>query len=234
MAAPPPQTLVLNTLFSLVETFNDFLNVSIHTILYSRTLYRPHNFITTSKYNLPVQQNRHPQVCTWICRACSEVQTLLLKGILRCIFIVIYSQDAEVIERWVFDVDHFPVALEEDALTELNVLGVDKVSLVDVEEQLRATIQKLKYCGERMAALPENSTFTVMVELKDKADPPTGHLQPWVLSEPILDTEEKGNSTTTRADLGGVRRMHVRTVEAGLFRFKAWVEEGKTGPNDDR
>jgi hypothetical protein len=55
-----------------------------------------------------------------------------------------------------------------------------------------------------------------------------------VLSELILGTEEKGNSTTTRADLGGVRRTHVRTVEAGLFRSKAWVKEGKTGCNDDR
>jgi hypothetical protein len=45
-------------------------------------------------------------------------------------------------ERWVFDVDHFLVVPKEDSLTELNMLGVDKVSLMDVEEQLRATVHR--------------------------------------------------------------------------------------------
>jgi hypothetical protein len=53
-----------------------------------------------------------------------------------------HSLDTAVMERWVFDVDHFLVVPKEDSLTELNVLGVDKVSLMDVEEQLRATVHR--------------------------------------------------------------------------------------------
>lgn len=173
----PLQPLILNTFTSLVQTFTDFLVVSIHTILYSRAIYPSNTFISTRKYNFPVRQNRHPKVCAWILDACTAVQTQLLKGVVRRVVVVIYNQDAKVMERWVFDVERFPVVPKEEALTEFadDGLGGGKgISVVDVEEQLRATVRKLAYCGEKLAPLPENCTYTVVVELKDKADPPIG------------------------------------------------------------
>ena len=77
-----------------------------------------------------------------------------------------------------------------------------------------------------MKSLPENCTYTMAVELRDEADPPIGHPQPWVPSEPGLQTGEKGGRETIGKDLGGVRSMPVRLVEAGDFVLEAWVEEG--------
>jgi mitotic spindle assembly checkpoint protein MAD2B len=170
---PQRQPLFLNTFASLIEAFTDFLVVSIHTILRSRVLYPPNIFITTRKYNLPVAQLRHPKVCTWILNACSAIRTQLLEGVVDRIFVVIYTQDAKVVERWVFDIGGFPVVPRDEALTEFEYLGGGKgASIVDVEEQLRAIVGKLAYHGERMEQLPENCTFTVAVELKKMADPP--------------------------------------------------------------
>lgn len=112
----------------------------------------------------------------------------MLKNTVKRVVFVIYSQAGEVMERFVFDVDRFPVVGEREQFTEMvrDELGLGGtgeggerlrgvgVSAVDVEEQLRAAIRKLAYCGGKLGDLPEGCTFTVVVELKDGAEPPIG------------------------------------------------------------
>lgn len=64
------------------------------------------------------------------------------------------------------------------------------------------------------------------VELRDEVDPPIGHPQPWIPSEPGLQTGDNGGSETIGKDLGGVKSTPVRLVEAGDFILETWVEEG--------
>jgi mitotic spindle assembly checkpoint protein MAD2B len=52
-------------------------------------------------------------------------------------------------------------------------LGKD-ISLVDLEEQFRGVMKKLAFCGERLGKLPDGCSFTVCIELLDKAEPPIG------------------------------------------------------------
>jgi mitotic spindle assembly checkpoint protein MAD2B len=158
MAGPRPLPLTLNTLTHLIETFTDFLIVSIHAILHLRSLYPPSTFITTCKYNFAVPQQRHPDVCKWILDACLAVQTQLFEGIVRRVIFVIY-QDAEVIERWIFDVDRFPVVPKDEASIIIPELAV---SLVDIEEQLRATMKRLEECAAKLTPLPKNCAFTIL------------------------------------------------------------------------
>jgi mitotic spindle assembly checkpoint protein MAD2B len=173
MATPP--TLLTNYQ-SILQTFTDFLTVAIHTILYERGLYPASTFISTRKYNFPVRQNRHPKVCQWINDAVSSVSALLLKGAVRRVVVVIYNRDLEVMERFLFDVERFPVVDPKEALTEFEAREGQqmRISVTDVEEQLRATIRKLAYTGSKMGLLPEGCTYTVAVELRDRADPPIG------------------------------------------------------------
>ena len=109
----------------------------------------------------------------------------MLKNTVKRVVFVIYSQAGEVIERFVFDVERFPVVPEGEQYTEFLRYGEGEdegeedrslkgigVSAVDVEEQLRAAIRKLTYCGEKLGELPAGCTYTVAVELKDSADPP--------------------------------------------------------------
>ena len=174
MAAP---ATLLTNFQSILQTFTDFLTVAIHTILYERGIYPADTFISTRKYNFPVRQNRHPKVCSWINDAVSSVSALLLKGTVRRVVVVIYSQDLEVMERFLFDVERFPVVDPKEAFTEFEARegqGDLKISVTDVEEQLRATIRRLAYTGSKMAPLPEGCTYTVAVELRDQVDPPIG------------------------------------------------------------
>lgn len=53
------------------------------------------------------------------------------------------------------------------------------------------------------------------------------HSQPWIPSEPSLQTSERGESTRVGTDLGGVKSVPVRLVEAGAFVLEMWIEEGR-------
>lgn len=111
--------------------------------------------------------------------------------------------------------------------------GVD----VDLSEQFRAALIMLNTRCSSLAPLPKNCSYNVCMELKDEADidPPLGHPQPWVPVQPSLQktgrkgatSEEEGGKRKEGEDLGGVRMTPIRTVEAGVFRFETWIEEGK-------
>ncbi|PMD16522.1 DNA-binding protein [Hyaloscypha hepaticicola] len=233
MATPPT---ILTNFQSILQTFTDFLTVAIHTILYERALYPSATFISARKYNFPVRQNRHPKVCAWINDAVSNVSALLLKGTVRRVVVVIYNRDLEVMERFMFDVERFPVVDPKEALTEFEARegqGEVRISLTDIEEQLRGTIRRLSYTCSKLGPLPEGCTYTVAVELRDQADPPISNPQPWIPSEPSLQTGEKGSSENIGSDLGGVKSTPVRLVEAGEFILETWVEEGRAKYHDD-
>lgn len=145
-------------------------------------------------------------------------------------------------ERFMFDVERFPVVAEKERWTEFEARDQHPdanpdplrklqagVSRADIEEQLRGTIRRLDYACSRLTPLPENCTYSIAVELRDEpdAEPPIGHPQPWIPSEPTLQTGETGGSQTVGADLGGVRSVPIRLVEAGEFVLEAWIEEGR-------
>ena len=69
----------LDSYETLVSSFTEFLTVAVHTILYERNIYPRTSFLNARKYNYPVRQSRHPQVCKWIQDAIAAVQTELLK-----------------------------------------------------------------------------------------------------------------------------------------------------------
>ena len=118
-AAPPYiEPLQLTTPLSLQQTLTSFLTVAIHTILYHRALYPPTTFLRTRAYNFPVYQSRHPAVCEWINSAVSSVGLLLQKGTVKRIVIPVFDEMGVVMERFLFDVERFPVVGEKEKLVE--------------------------------------------------------------------------------------------------------------------
>jgi mitotic spindle assembly checkpoint protein MAD2B len=111
--------------------------------------------------------------------------------------------------------------------------GVD----VDLSEQFRAALIMLNTRCSSLAPLPKNCSYNICMELKDEADvdPPLGHPQPWIPVQPSLQMtgrkgavlEQEGEKRKEGEDLGGVQTTPIRTVEAGVFRFETWIEEGK-------
>lgn len=116
---------------------------------------------------------------------------------------------------------------------------------INLSEQFRAALVSLTSRTSQLAPLPPHCSFNISMELKDEGDidPPIGHPQPWIPVQPSL--QKTGRKATSRdeneeeeiesgrrenaegADLGGAKVTPIRSVEAGVFRFETWVEEGK-------
>lgn len=127
----PSQPLPYDPSIALLQSFNNFLVVAIHNILYYRGIYPQSTFLSARAYNLPVHQNRHPKVCTWIRDAVKAVAAQIAEGRVSRIAVVIHSPfettqssdptqssssspssqaipPGSVLERWMFDVSRFP------------------------------------------------------------------------------------------------------------------------------
>lgn len=242
MPAALPQTYA-----TLCSTFAAFLTVAIHTILYERGIYPAETFLTARAYNFPVRQSRHPLVCQWINDAVASVEAEMLKQAVARVAVVIFEAEGtgRPLERFVFDLSHFPTVPVGELNTPI-VRGsgdengkVETNASVDLEEQLRAVMSKLAVCGQTLKPVPENCTYTICVELKDEVDPPIGHPQPWIPSQPRAQStivtrgnEAFGGDLKTELrrgeDVGGVNTVPLRAVDAGdNFVFEMWIEEGK-------
>ncbi|KAI1169900.1 HORMA domain-containing protein [Nemania sp. FL0916] len=251
----------------LLTTFTHFLTVCIHNILFYRGLYPSTTFLTSRAYNLPVHQSRHPAVCAWIRDAVDAVRAQIAQGTVERLAVVIFDANAAVMERWMFDLARFPAWKglplprdgkgkekawgreddEDDVVAGDAVAGMgagdeqqqQKVNWTNVDEQLRAAVRRLAYAGEKLASLPEGCTYTVAVELRDEAEAPIGHPQPWVPTQPNLQTASKDQQTPGK-DVGGAKTTPLRAIEAGPLLFECWVEESKakmerpltTSPNE--
>lgn len=209
------------TFVTFVTAFTDFLTVAIHTILYERGIYPRASFISARKYNFAVRQSRHPKLCEWINDAVDAVEVELLKGTAERVAVVLYSKQNKPLERVVFDVSHFPVVPASEHNTPLEAIEGPEtpvLPMVDLEEQLRATMSRLSTCGVDMKQLPPDCTFTVAVELKPEGQAPLEHPQLWIPAERTATVDG------TPANLDKHTRP-VRAVRAGSMMFETWIEE---------
>ncbi|KAH7319853.1 DNA-binding protein [Stachybotrys elegans] len=221
---------------TLLSSFTDFLTVAIHSLLYHRALYPQRTFLAARAYNLPVHQSRFPKLCAWINDAVAAVADQLRSGCVRRIAVVLHAPATlSVLERWVFDVSTFPDW--EPALQSLDELDEDELpeefssELVDglvnwanVNEALRGALRRIAYAAEGLPTPPEGSTFTLAVELRDEAEPPIGHPQPWIPSHSNLQPPTRSSPNQGSA-LGGATTIPVRSVRADPLFFECWVEQ---------
>ena len=224
------------TITALIHDFTTFLTVSIHTILRIRDIYPATSFLTARAYNYPVFQSRHPKVCGWVNDAVAAVEAELLNGTVGRIAVIIYSPQQQPLERFMFDVSKFPVVPKEDHHTPIAPRPESKSTdlTVDLEEQYRGAMAKLTACGSKLSPLPKGCSFSMAIELKERADPPIGHPQPWIPAQPSLQASRKdgsshhtGTPSERGSDLGGVKTTPLRAVDASDMLFEMWVEEGK-------
>ncbi|KAF4338792.1 mitotic spindle assembly checkpoint mad2 [Fusarium beomiforme] len=214
----------------LLSSFTTFLTLTLHTLLYHRGLYPKSTFLTARALNLPVHQSRHPGLCTWISDAVTSVSAQLRKGTVRRIAIAMHAAKTfAVLERWVFDVDTFPVGWgdQEEATYNPAMVEVgddDVVNWTDVNEALRGALRRVAQKAESMPTLPVGSTFTVAVELRDEAPAPIGHPQNWIPSQPNLQPPND-TSLNQGSSLGGRNTTPVRSVQAGPLFFECWIEQ---------
>jgi len=256
------------TYLQTLTHFTTFLIAYTHTLLALRNLYPRPTFLTARFHNTAIFQSRHPAVSAWIADAIAAVRTELLKGTVARVVVAIYhapdSRRVKVMERFVIDVSTIPVVGKADWETEVVLAPeadvedtekgkgkgraktprLDADTAPDLSEQFRAALTLLHTRCAKLAPLPEECSFNIAIEMKDEAEPPVGHPQPWIPAEPSLQRGSPGRHSieglmweTTQGssdkvekegqDLGGAKVTPIRTVQAGVLRFETWVEEGK-------
>lgn len=81
-----------------------------------------------------------------------------------------------------------------------------------------------------MSPLPADSSFTLVIELRDDGNAPIGNPQPWIAA----DADVQRRMGEEKRDAGKVRTIPVRSVEEGAFAMEVWVEEGKAKGEGER
>lgn len=248
MAGPPPNpttiTNLLSTQRALLDTLASFLTVATHHILYLRRLYPSVSFLSARAYNYPARQSRHPAVCGWIKDAVAAIRDQLEKNTVEKVSLCIYECDENrVLERWTFDLRSFPSVAKRDRDVPFESSSNDldngdhplarKVNLSDLEANFRATLSRISSSAARLTPLPKGPaapecSFTLTIEVKDRADRPVGRLEKeerkWIAAEPepfdqstkISNKESPSSNSKTHA---------IRRLEAGELRMEVWVEE---------
>ncbi|KAI9713081.1 MAG: hypothetical protein M1820_001066 [Bogoriella megaspora] len=188
-------------------------------------------------------------------------------GTVARVVLVIFSPSSQPLERFVFDVSRFPdipaddieIPLERatkipsddelnaeavaEAVTEADHDVVQSTYLINLEEQLRATMAKLITCSSSLSPLPPNCTYTLVLETKQDAQPPIDHPQLWMPVEPGLQAEKSpdGNNEDSEnnggridstgkgpvSNVSDLKTVPIRAVKAGEVTFEVWVEEGR-------
>jgi mitotic spindle assembly checkpoint protein MAD2B len=211
----------------LIQAFTNFLTVAIHTILYERGIYPQSSFLSARKYEFAVRQNRHPKVCEWINDAVDAAEAELLKCTVDRLAVVIHEKQNTPLERFVFDVSRFPIVPASEIDVTMQRMTADSTKLpilpmVDLEEQLRATMSRLSNCGSMLEPLPTGCAFTLAIELRDEASRPIGHPQPWIPAQPDPDQD------ITRNDQAQHTTTPIRSVRAGEMVFETWIDKLKS------
>lgn len=181
----------------LLESLTSFLIISIHSILYTRSLYPLETFLLARAYNYPVYQSRHPRVCQWVNEAVASVVEQVGRGFVERVAVVIYCDDdglqsiekggenekgkekgirkgeVQILERHIFDLSQFPhIPNKEDFHTEIERVpnGEEgKVpNMVDTEEQLRGALGRLALVGGNLRPLPKDKNCTFGVVVELK------------------------------------------------------------------
>ncbi|ELT87557.1 hypothetical protein CAPTEDRAFT_203137 [Capitella teleta] len=137
----------------VADVLCEFFEVAFHSILYVRNLYPLGCFEQRLKYNVPVQMCCHPDVKQYIGELISSLKVLLLKNSADYIKFVICKGNGDIIERFVFEVDHQRMVkdFETDSF------------LLTLNEKLRGFLLKLSTCDSLLTETHSDRSWTVQV-----------------------------------------------------------------------
>lgn len=273
-SVPPPSTMTTfsapvsapksmpNNQSTLAASFTNFLTVSIHQILYLRSVYPRITFLPVRAYNYPVRQSRHPKVCDYINDASIAVGTEILKGTITAVSIIISSlRTNQPLERYAFDLSGFPRVSAGEVNTTFGERKEDSSKpgadlgtappTIDLEGQFRACLARLASACARLTPLPRDDefSFTVCIEVREDALSPAGTTpeeQTWIVAEPdkvhlrscsapySVSKLRNGEQQEPppRVPNGRAKTVPVRRVEAGELRLELWVEEARQKFNE--
>ena len=200
---------------AVLDTFTESLIVAIHRILHHRNIPPPPTtFLTAKRYNLPVQQSRHPDLCKYINDATPAVHRAISSGTVKRISVVIFVQDPPR-EQFVFDITK--LSQRRLAMAGKQTEWEENLPLVDAEEQLRAALSKLRDHCVSLEALDEQGTFRMILKTDEDSMLGSDDGQQW---ENIPKTGTADNCCRGERTSNSVK---IRSVGAGALAFEVWA-----------
>lgn len=207
----------------ILGSFHEFFIVFIHNILYVRKLYPEASFEVVRHYGIAVHQNRHPELYEWIESMATNCMNMMRSGKVNKVSVVIMS-NSKPLERFVID-------LAQLDLQELN--GMDDKSDYSTEEshqwsrlgsQYRACIVKLINMEKSFGSVPDDSTFTILLESSSPLATDNEAISTWIPA----DVKQFKQDPVTLATNSSVRLTPVQNVTTEYIKFSIWFEESKT------
>jgi len=205
------------TAASITGLFISHLECSIHTILYTRSIYPARLFMASRMYGAAVKMCRVPQVNTFVRELVDTVGEQMLDENVRIVSVVILSPPPlrAPLERFCFDVASLPRVGSMDRHTLLVAEG-GTTELPDLHAQFRSLMMQLASVAGRLGKLPDGCSFTVALELEEGGTP-VEYEKRWLVEEPQA---AKGTAGATTVPL--------RSIESGVMNLDVWVEESGT------
>lgn len=205
-------------IYTVIETFVEFLTVAIHQILKERKIYRSSIFILARKYNLPVHQIRHPGLCAFLNNEMVAIRQAVLSKSARRIFVAIFFQGLPR-EHFVFDIAQMSRPKTTGTTTEGE--GFDFLPQVDAEEQMRAGLSKLKDHCALLEPLNHQSTFRIAMDVDE--DPASHSCN----KEQCNDISPAPAQNECCIEKHAAQTIQIRSVKAGRLAFDMWYEPAK-------
>ncbi|KMP00148.1 RevA [Coccidioides immitis RMSCC 2394] len=161
---------VPDTYARLASSFSSFLAVSMHQILFLRSVYPPATFLPVRQYNHPVKQSRHP-------------------GIPQVSSTDIHTPFASAVAAKTGNIEKFEILQQSANAAQSIPKSVPSTATVDTEAQFRGVLARLASACARLTPLPQHEEYrpALFVILRPNAEPPAGitaEEQWWIPTEP--------------------------------------------------
>ncbi|WWC71048.1 uncharacterized protein I206_105001 [Kwoniella pini CBS 10737] len=221
----------------IADAIISFLEISLHTILYLRSVYPATTFSRRRAHGVPIYQSRHPQVRAYITTVITALAPEIHNGKLRRMTVVIKGvEDGLPRERMIFDMGYLAELekLREGRGTEVGLIGAPNADELGL--MLRGFLIKLNALEGQLLDNKGETTFAVVIETNDSLEPSTninedGSVPPWI---PALAADTLRPPASQ--DLEGCTEKHepllnVKAVETGVIDIRLMVQEcvAKTG-----
>ncbi|XP_017786015.1 PREDICTED: mitotic spindle assembly checkpoint protein MAD2B [Nicrophorus vespilloides] len=166
----------------VVDILCEFLEISVHNILYVRKIYPESIFVPKRKYGVVIHKSQHPLLNDYIAECMKAVHFHANANQLKRLFICIKTASKQL-EKFVFDIVKLKSIIESDLL------------YVKLEQDFRAFSLKLGTSHIYLNPLPADVEFSIQIHTTEYSaiaynDKPLCDDFPWI-SLPKFGTELK-------------------------------------------
>jgi hypothetical protein len=162
-----------------VKQLMEFLEISIHNILYARKIYPLSLFEKTQIYRVAVWKSRIPALNTYIENVLNDIQAWLKtkSGTLEKLCVGVLNPGGDVLERFVFEI-RMPEPESSNADYGDNTFSPSLISIREraeaqirwLEESFRSFITRLRLVDASLGDLPSGCSFKIFVYSKAHRD----------------------------------------------------------------